>query len=203
MCLPFFRSSGPRACRSGGFPATPTRRDPPLRPARLPLASPALGQVFLRSRARLLRGTRVRVTPRPLRSCSVASLAAHSPWRQTHPQPWPRLRCLGPKTGWRPAGPSARDGAVPAGHLPPAQKGEEASQPRRRCRGIRHSGIRVRVIIFAVTVREKDGVLRVVLPPSTWAAGAGPTASGHPSRASSVTSWRMLRQRCRDRSSVN
>jgi hypothetical protein len=33
-----------------------------------------------------------------------------------------RLRCLGPKTGWRPACRPARDGAVSAGHLPPVQR---------------------------------------------------------------------------------
>ncbi len=58
-------------------------------------------------------------------------------------------------------------------------------------------------MIFAVTVREKDGVLRVVLPPQylgrrRWSDGIRASVEGKLGDP-----WRMLRQRCRDRSSVN
>ena len=121
-------------------------------------ASPALGRSSCSPSAPPLRCSGA-VTPRavPLLARSQPRQLPR-PWRQIHRQPSARLRCLGPKTGWRSAGPSARDGAVPAGHLPPVQRrdtrlerGEEwrgeIGEPRWRRlgsldRSVRRHGIR-------------------------------------------------------------
>jgi hypothetical protein len=58
-------------------------------------------------------------------ACGCRSFASHRA----------RLRCLGPKTSWRPACRAARDGAVSAGHLPPLQRRDIRIERCERGRG--------------------------------------------------------------------
>jgi hypothetical protein len=119
---PVFRSSASRACPLAGLRLGRLKRDP-LRPGSSPLASLALGRSPCSPElaSSEVPGCGSRLVPVPLVARSRPRPLPRS-WRQIHRQPSARLRCLGPKTGWRPAGPSARDGAVPAGHLPPVQR---------------------------------------------------------------------------------